>query len=153
MVQGPGVQKTFRLSNHTPEQCLKVSLFRLEKKSAEDDEVEKENRYFTLTKTLTKKNSIKNVFEALRQGRNTLMYSYIFSYFLKDGINKTKFEGVLKILQQKVEELCDFLVRDIEKISKNEKLRDLDYRAQFCKEQSAKTISSVKENDWEFLDM
>ena len=135
--------------NHTPGQCLIVLLFRLEKKSAEDNEVEKENRYFTLTE----KNSIEDAFEVLRQGRNTLMYSYIFSYFLKDSTIKTTFEDNLKILQQKVEELCDFLVRDIEKISKNEKLRDLDYRAQFCKEQSAKTISFVKENDWEFLDM
>ena len=121
----------------------------MEKKSEEDDKVEKENRW----SMLTKKNSIKNAFEALRQGRNTLMYSYIFCYFLKDDINKTKFEDNLKVLQQKVEELCDFLVRDIEKISKNETLRDLDYRAQFCKEQSAKTISFVKENDWDFLDM
>ena len=135
--------------NHTPGQCLIVLLFRLEKKSAEDDEVEKENGYFTSTK----KNSIEDAFAVLKQGRNTLMYSYIFCYFLKDSTIKTMFEDNLEILQQKVEELCDFLVRDIEKISKNEKLRDLDYRAQFCKEQSAKTISSVKENDWEFLDM
>ena len=135
--------------NHTPGQRLIVLLFRLEKKSAEDDEVEKENGYFTSTK----KNSIEDAFAVLKQGRNTLMYSYIFCYFLKDSTIKTMFEDNLEILQQKVEELCDFLVRDIEKISKNEKLRDLDYLAQFCKEQSALAISYVKENDWEFLDM
>ena len=111
--------------------------------------MEKENRW----SMLTKKNSIKNAFEALRQGRNTLMYSYIFCYFLKDDINKTKFEYNLEILQEKVEELCKFLVIDINKMSENEKLRDLKSRAQFCKEESANTISYVKENDWEFLDM
>ena len=142
-------EKTFRLSNHTPGQRLIVILFRLEKKSEEDDEVEKENRW----SILTKKNSIKNALEALRQGRNTLMYSYIFCYFLKDSTIKTMFEDNLKILQQKVEELCKFLVKDIKKMSENEKLRDMKSRAQFCKEESANTISFVKENDWEFLDM
>ena len=135
--------------NHTPGQCLIVLLFRLEKKSAEDNEVEKENRYFTLTE----KNSIEDAFEVLRQGRNTLMYSYIFCFFLKDSDNKEIFEYNLKILQQKVEELCEFLVKDTFKMSENEKLRDLNSRAKFCKEQSAKTISFVKENDWDFLDM
>jgi len=81
------------------------------------------------------------------------MYSYIFCYFLKDSTIKTMFEDNLKFLQQKVEELCKFLVKDIKKMSENEKLRDLKSRAQFCKEESANTISYVKENDWEFLDM
>ena len=135
--------------NHTPGQCLIVLLFRLEKKSAEDNEVEKENRYFTLTE----KNSIEDAFEVLRQGRNTLMYSYVFCYFLKDSDKKKIFEGNLKFLQEKVEELCKFLASEINNITENDKLRDLYYRAQFCKEQSAKAISFVKENDWEFLDM
>ena len=135
--------------NHTPGQRLIVLLFRLEKKSAEDDEVEKENGYFTSTK----KNSIEDAFAVLKQGRNTLMYSYIFCYFLKDSTIKTMFEDNLKILQQKIEELCKFLVKDIKKMSENEKLRDMKSRAQFCKEESANTISYVKENDWEFLDM
>ena len=99
------------------------------------------------------RSSIKQACEALKQGRCTLMYSYVFCFYLKDNTGKTLFEDCQKYLQSKVERLSEFLEREVHTLVDKNKFRELDFIVKFCKEQSAKTIDCVKENKWEFLDL
>ena len=99
------------------------------------------------------RSSIKQACEALKQGRCTLMYSYVFCYYLKDNTGKTLFEDCQKYLQSKVERLSEFLEREVHTLVDKNKFRELDFIVKFCKEQSAKTIDCVKENKWEFFDL
>ena len=106
---------------------------------------EKDNR----SSSWAVRNSIKNARETLKQGRHTLMHSYVFCCYLKDNTAKTVFEDNLRILQRKVEELGVLLETDIHKMGENKKLQDLVFIVNFCKDQSDRTINSVKENEWD----
>ena len=108
---------------------------------------EKDNR----SSSWAVRNSIKNARETLKQGRHTLMHSYVFCCYLKDNTAKTVFEDSLKILQKKVEELGVLLEIDIHKMGEIKKLHDLVSIVNFCKDQSDRTINFVKENKWDFL--
>ena len=99
---------------------------------------------------------IREACEALKEGRNTLMYSYVFCFYLKDGNKKQLLENLQKYLQTKVENLSEFLERDIHKLSDIKKCLNMKSIVEFCKTCSKSLIQAVQEdklnNYWEFCD-
>jgi ariadne-1 len=91
--------------------------------------------------------------------RQTLMYTYIFAYFLKEDNNAEIFIENQKDLQRAVEELSGFLERDITEITTENmsqtKRRVIDL-AVYCRGRRDTLVSHIKEgydhNSWQYID-
>ena len=121
--------------------------------SEQKQEEEKVSEANERSASWVERNSIKQACEALKQGRRTLMYSYVFCYYARDNVAKEHFEDCQKYLQSKVERLSEFLEREVHTLVERENFQRLSSIVKFCREQSAKTVGIVRENEWEFLDL
>lgn len=97
--------------------------------------------------------------DILCQCRQTLMYTYIFAYFLKEDNNALIFIQNQKDLQDRVEKLSGFLERDLADVTvesmPNIKQEVMD-RSVYCKNRRDALLQHIKEgydhNEWTYID-
>ena len=100
---------------------------------------------------------IKKACEVLKECRNTLMYSYVFAFYLTDGSNtKAIFESNQGHLQSKVERLSAVLEREVHKLNDYRTRKELEATVGFCEDLSKQLVDYVKEqrdnNAWQYID-
>ena len=101
---------------------------------------------------------IKKACNVLKECRNTLMYSYVFGFYLKDNTTiKNIFETNQGTLQGKVERLSAILEREVHKLNENYTRKELQATVGFCENLSKQLVDHVKEqkkiNTWEYIDV
>ena len=112
------------------------------------------------TMTWTDLQFLKEAVDVLNQCRQTLMYTYIFAYFLKEDNNAQIFLQNQSNLQESVEKLSSFLERDlvdmtIESITSiKQKVIDMYV---FCRQRRQVLIEHIKQgcdhNEWKYIEI
>ncbi|VEL32729.1 unnamed protein product [Protopolystoma xenopodis] len=99
---------------------------------------------------------IKQAVEVLCRCRRTLMYTYVFAFYLKDNNQTVIFESNQSDLEQSTEQLSEFLERDITSLGLNLIKQRVQDRARYCENRRRVLLDHVQEgyeqNTWEYRD-
>ena len=91
-------------------------------------------------------NFVRKACKILQECRKTLMYSYVFNFYVSDGTTtKTIFEGIQGHLRCKVERLSAFLEREVHTLNENNASNELQAVVEFCEKFLKQLIEYVKE--------
>ena len=108
--------------------------------------------------TFFQRGIIKQACDVLKECRNTLMYSYVFAFYLRDKTTtKDIFESNQGTLQNKVERLSAFLEREVHKLNDYRTMKEMEATVRFCEDLSKQLVDYVKEqrnmNTWQYINV
>ena len=87
---------------------------------------------------------LKKACKVLKESRCCLMYSCVYAYNLTFKTAKSTFRENMDCLQSSVENLCEFLEADVQKLSDDEKSREMKGVVEFCDNRRKTNLSILK---------
>jgi len=148
---------SLRLENQIPFDAICA---RLQAPAEEGDEEEKPDVVVggEEAASWSEQQMLKNACQVLKACRTTLMYTYVFAFYLQDDNESAIFEGNQADLQNAVEQLSGFLEREVHKSRSNHQMKIMAAdKTKYCESRRLVLVTHVNEgfynNSWKFRDV
>jgi len=148
---------SLKLENEIPfdEICARLQAPTDNEDEEEDQDHEDED---VVMATWSEQQMLMNACRVLKDCRTTLMYTYVFAFYLQDDNQSAIFEGNQADLQNAVEQLSGFLEREVHKSRSNHRMKIMATdKTKYCETRRTVLVKHVNEgfnnNTWKFRDI
>jgi len=138
-----------RYTNHAA--ALKFQEKMADKVKAKEDEMVRDPKFRVST---IEASMLSKALQSLLVCRHTLMYTYVFAFYVRNGVPRELFESNQALLEGKVEELSGFLERELGDHDTSGLLQTAESMRRLCLERRTKLVEHIRDGHssgcWEF---